>query len=549
MTITINIPTSGNSNNQIPIEIDNKLVLIGANGAGKSRLGAWLEKTYGEQAVRVTAQKSLEIPDNFVMTSTHNAYTKLRYGHEGLTLLHREGSLYNGKPTGSTVRDFEGLLQLLFARDSEAAKKVRTAANANVYDANKPIKSDLEKVKEIWERILPHRIINTNLEGQLKTAKKDGVAPVESSEYLAGQMSDGERVAFYLLGKCLVAPENAILIIDEPELHLHPTIRDSLWGALEAERRDCTFIYITHDIDFALSRMEDQAIWLQAFDGTNWTWEIVKRDAELPEGLHLELLGSRRPVLFVEGTKGKLDERLYSALYPQFLVHPCGNCTQVIQYVRAARNLNSFHHIAPMAIIDADNRTDAEKESLKNEGIYTLNCVEVENLLWAPEVLDVMAELEGKPDANGLATERIISEVQKLLEQTVVAKVAMKVQSTIQWSKNSTLDAIKTDLQNISAFDVEAEANTFRDKIKEALAVKNLCDLMQLVEHKFLHRLIAEDFGLKAERYAEKIINNLTSNDPNLREKMFAAFKSYLPEIPLLRFTQGGSRAAPTASP
>src|SRR5438046_1572895 len=38
------------------------LVIIGANGSGKTRLGVWLETSLGENAHRVAAQKSLEFP-------------------------------------------------------------------------------------------------------------------------------------------------------------------------------------------------------------------------------------------------------------------------------------------------------------------------------------------------------------------------------------------------------------------------------------------------------------------------------------------------------
>jgi energy-coupling factor transporter ATP-binding protein EcfA2 len=527
----VNIPTTMDSNTAISIEIVQKLVIIGANGSGKSRVGAYLEKQHGEQAVRVTAQKSLEIPDIFTIITTQSAYNSFRYGSERGFLQYREGDLYSGNPTGKTVQDFTSLLQLLFARDSEAAKQVRIASDSGTYDRNNPIQSELQKIKAIWERVLPHRQLNIDLEGQLRASKKDEMDTASATEYLAGQMSDGERVAFYLLGKCLVAPTEAILIIDEPELHLHPTIRDSLWGALETERPDCTFIYITHDIDFALSRMEDQAIWLQSYDGTHWEYELITRGDALPENLHLTLLGSRRPILFVEGEKGGLDERLYSALYPDFLIQPCGSCKQVVQYTRAARQLQSFHHMLPMGLIDADNLNNQAKQQYKQDGIYTLACVEIENLFWAPEVLEVMTELENLPDAKNSAIQRIIDEVQKLLEPTVAAKVGMLLQSSIQWRSPKTLEAVRADIEQIKSFDVETVAEDFRSQINRAVKAKSLQDLMRLVEYKHLHCLIAEDFGLKAKRYADKVLSVLKGNKKEEKEKMVAAFKNYIPDI------------------
>lgn len=67
-------------------------------------------------------------------------------------------------------------------------------------------------------------------------------------------MSDGERAIFYMIGQALVAAEGTVLIVDEPELHVHRSIMEKLWDEIEASRRDCGFIYITHDLDFAAAR-------------------------------------------------------------------------------------------------------------------------------------------------------------------------------------------------------------------------------------------------------------------------------------------------------
>ena len=67
-------------------------------------------------------------------------------------------------------------------------------------------------------------------------------------------MSDGERAIFYLIGQTLLADENILLIIDEPELHVHRSIMSKLWDELEAIRADCALVFITHDLEFAASR-------------------------------------------------------------------------------------------------------------------------------------------------------------------------------------------------------------------------------------------------------------------------------------------------------
>lgn len=541
MTRSISFPPSSDSasaNEQL-IEFQNKLVLIGANGSGKSRLGAWLERKLGEGAVRITAQKSLEIPDSFTFSSSDAAFSKLMFGHEGYTYHHRENGKYGDKPTGKTVNDFEGLLQLLFARDSEAAKKVRKAVDANNYDSSKPIISELQKIKSIWEKVLPHRVLNIELEGQLKAAKKleiDG----SGVEYLAGQMSDGERVIFYSLGKCLVAPENAVLIIDEPELHLHPTIRDSLWSALETERSDCTFIYITHDIDFALNRMEEQAIWLKSFDDTNWDWQYVTKSDDFPEALQLELLGSRRNILFVESIKGKLDERLYSVLYPEFLIVPCGSCDQVIRYVNAANQLQQFHHISPLGIVDADNRSPDEIDKLMSKKIFTLKAAEIENLFWSPDVLLLMEEFEECENAANVAQTALQKNITSYLDSEIVPAIIKKqIQRKFGLPKAKNIDEIQQALIDMASWDVKADAQTLKFAIQNAINNNDWEYLILTVEKKSLVRDISTYFRFSGEGYAEKVLTYLNSKDKDKQNRMRQAFSKYIPSLTGLRTNEG----------
>lgn len=82
-------------------------------------------------------------------------------------------------------------------------------------------------------------------------------------------MSDGERVTIYLLGQCLIAPNDMTIIIDEPEIHLHKSIMYRLWDKIEEFCPNKTFIYITHDLDFAASRKEATKIWVKSYFGNN----------------------------------------------------------------------------------------------------------------------------------------------------------------------------------------------------------------------------------------------------------------------------------------
>ncbi|WP_161565226.1 AAA family ATPase [Campylobacter jejuni] len=81
-------------------------------------------------------------------------------------------------------------------------------------------------------------------------------------------MSDGERAILYLIMYVLCIEEK-IILIDEPELHLHPSLTNKLWDVLEKHRQDCLFIYITHDLNFASSHTNSDKFWIKSYDGKN----------------------------------------------------------------------------------------------------------------------------------------------------------------------------------------------------------------------------------------------------------------------------------------
>ncbi len=77
-----------------------------------------------------------------------------------------------------------------------------------------------------------------------------------------------------------------------------------LWGEIERYCPNKTFVYITHDLNFATSRKTATKIWVQSYDGHD-SWEIyqIEDNDDIPEALFLEVLGTRSPILFVEGGK------------------------------------------------------------------------------------------------------------------------------------------------------------------------------------------------------------------------------------------------------
>lgn len=205
---------------------------------------------------------------------------------DSLSSFHR-----NANPT-SASNDYDKLLVYLSSEETEQNTKFKQACKTEETRIEPP-KTKIDLIKELREEILPHRELvvgGLNIQTQVK-GKKDKI-------YKSSEMSDSERVIFYLIGMYLATPKDGIIVIDEPELHLHKSIQVPLWDAIEKLRQDCLFVYFTHDVDFAVAKVAAKRIWLKSFDGQNWDRELVQEDNNLPDDLLVEVLGSRKPVVF-----------------------------------------------------------------------------------------------------------------------------------------------------------------------------------------------------------------------------------------------------------
>ena len=78
------------------------------------------------------------------------------------------------------------------------------------------------------------------------------------------RLSSGEKAVLYYIAGVLFAMPNAVILVEDPEFYLHHSIMKSLWDSIENLRKDCTFVYLTHDLDFAASRVESTCIWVRS---------------------------------------------------------------------------------------------------------------------------------------------------------------------------------------------------------------------------------------------------------------------------------------------
>ncbi len=383
-------------NGEIPISIEpgSSVVFVGANGGGKTRLAVHIENTFNLNAHRISAHRALTLNPSIAKISEELALYGLRTGNPdtNANVGNRPGSRWAGNMATSLLNDFNFLVQALFAE--QANKALETHQKNRAGDHSPADSTKFERLVKIWEQLLPHR--------QLHISGDDIQVTVHGSNvrYKAEDMSDGERAIFYLIAQTLAAAENSLLIFDEPELHVHRSILAKLWDELEASRQDCSFVFITHDLEFAATRVAQKFV-IHDFDPTPfWSIEAVQENSGFDEEITTLILGSRQPILFIEGDENSLDLAIYRCCFPDWTVIPRGSCEEVIHSVVTMRRNQELTRVACSGIVDADNHQPDDVDYLNDLGIEILPVSEVENVILLPTVSRAIAESEGYQDVD-----------------------------------------------------------------------------------------------------------------------------------------------------
>lgn len=508
---------------------NNSVIIIGANGSGKSKLGAWIEQQDLEKVHRIGAQRKLNFNENIQLKSYKEAENLVFYGDS--TSLDKGYRWEWGKLTTKLIDDFEYVLAALIAlknnQNEEFIDKYKNTEKENREQLQSPI-TVVDNLKNVWDEVFPHREIILR-DSKFYTKLKD-------EEYSSTEMSDGERSVLYLASQVLTVPKDKILIIDEPELHLHPSIMNSLWKSLEKMREDCLFIYITHDTEFAALHSNSDKIWVKEYDGKNWKLEEIK-DNELPEELLLEILGSRKNILFVEGEKNSYDTQLYVKLYPNYYIVPCGSCEQVIWRTKVFRKSPLLHHCEVYGIIDRDFRSEYEINEYKKDKIFTLEVAEVENLFLVEELIQAFCKFIGE---DSVGTKEKLNKIKKYIikerfEKQLDGQVSKKSIAEIKY-RLSTIDIneikqkdLETEIKKrIESFNFDEEKNKF----KEASESNNYREVLKLFNEKKLVESIGHFLEINNKHYCSRILK-LLNNNKDANQEFVEALKNYLPsEIP-----------------
>lgn len=497
MEFRFDVPTPGSAL-AVQVSAGTSVVFVGANGGGKTRLAVHIEKTLALNAHRISAHRALtlnpavpKISEAQALAGLRSGYTK---GQTGQELAYREGNRWGNQAATRLLNDFDFLVQALFAEQANKSLDTHRRVRGGYRGSADPTK--FERLVEIWDRLLPHR--------QLHIAGDDIQVSVRDStvRYMASEMSDGERAIFYLIGQSLAAASDSLLVIDEPELHVHRSIMAKLWDELEAARPDCAFVFITHDLEFAASRAAQKFVLREYDPAPCWTIETVPEDTGFDEEVTTLILGSRRPILFVEGDRNSLDLPIYRCCYPDWTVIPRSSCSEVIHSVVTMRNNRDLTRVTCSGIVDADGSAQPDITYLNGLGVAVLPVSEIENVILLPAVSRAIAESEGFDGdeldarlnaleekifatlANPKAVEGVIARYCQRRIDRILKKIDLSSAKTVA-------EVAATYARETASLEVEQIARDASERIEAAIRDRDLPKLLANYDNKGLLALAA----------------------------------------------------------
>lgn len=511
-------------------------VLVGANGSGKSTLSNELSKLLQEkEGIVITSQKLLIVPQftSFPNLSiTERQYEKYEKEHPN-----PKSTFEASKPDDvpyHLMKSYGGefhviLSRLISERISKQAEFCTNAKAQGKHEKQNQVKVNLENLNctletafALWNNLIGHRTITCDISHNI-------VLNTNEQNYPGYLMSDGEKVLLYYIGRVLLAPKASLIVIDEPEMHLHRAITTKLWDALEKERNDCTFLYVTHDIEFAATRQASK-YWIKSFTAPN-KWEIEHIENNIiPEELLLNLLGSRKNILFCEGTINSLDKTVLEELFPNFTIYPVETCSNVINYTKA---FNGLHNVLIRAygIIDRDFRTAEEVSTLSKSYIFTHFVAEIENVFLIETFLSAFL-IYMHEEAEKLETIkiRILEKLRQELDQQAFfyAQAKLRFLFTAKYSvSGKNMETLKQSYANFcNSVKIDDWFEERKNKLKEICAEKDYNKVLELYNHKGLKSIVEQILGFND--FHSRAVKFLRDKNANARQYLINHFPQQL---------------------
>jgi hypothetical protein len=402
----------------------------------------------------------------------------------------------------------------------------------------------LMRLQLLWNRLYPQR--HLEIGGFFPKVSRVDTGAV----YHLREMSDGERTVLYMAARVMTA-EQSIILVDEPELHMHSKLAVRFWNEAERLRADCRFIYITHDLMFALSRRRARVLTIQP-DSTVQELNV----GQLPTATAADVLGAAtlpfyaQRIVMYEGEPGKGFANDFFTVWfdgDETFALPVGGRDSVLAAVAGLKSIG-VKGAEVVGLVDRDFYSD---ESLKGAptGVQVMELHELESAICDKGVVTALASQVGKDPEE--AWPKFLQSVRSTFRgQTLSGVIARRVRARIgdlldgAFAGSQVAGDVEQTSRNhaarIAEIDLPARTEAFfkeeEQRVAAALATEDI-SMLAVLPGKHLLSILASDLNLASSSAVCDLVvralnrSALTKNDPLLQlgNDIQTALLKYLP--------------------
>lgn len=389
---------------QVTVRAGRPVFILGRNGTGKSALVNSLAANWNGKVIYMPGSRpSYFDQESLSMTPASRRKFTANQNHYDSMPEKR------WKPIEGTTTNEKAIHDLQAAETQyklDAANQIKAEGWSSVAIARlQTDNSPLDAVNSL--------LAQANLTVQLKVADGELRVMRGDSLYSYARMSDGERSALVIAAEVVAAKPGMVFLLDEPELHLHSSIVVALIKALTLQRPDCGFVICTHHLDLPAAVKGGEIVLVRDCVWkdekiASWDVDVIHDSEQIPEWLWIDVIGTRRKILFIEGNnKTSLDQPLYALLFPKISLRPCESCKDVVRAVKGLRDIAEVHRAKAFGLIDHDGMSPEQMSKFEDDGVYPLPIFAVESLIYSLEVQTAVAKQQA--EMFGIDTQALLN--------------------------------------------------------------------------------------------------------------------------------------------
>lgn len=503
----------------LSLDIGESVFILGANGTGKSSLMQRIYSRNSAVAKRISAHRQTWFDSNAMDLSARQ-----KQQFESSIQGNDTNLEARWKDTYAQQRASIAIYDLIDAENVRARQITRAADDKN-FELVKTLSEKKESPVMIINRLL--RLSDIPIEISVKEGAEVFASKGGSDPYSIAELSDGERNALLIAANVLTAASNQLIIIDEPERHLHRSIISPLLTHLFDERKDCAFIVSTHDVTLPFDNKNARTLLIRSCtyvesQVTAWDADMISPEAKIDDDIKKDILGARRKILFIEGIEDSLDKSLYSLIFPNVSIIPKSSCRDVEHAVSSIRNADEVHWLDVFGIVDGDRRSESEIEGLEEKGIYALSVSSVESIYYHPRIQTFIArahaEVTGERQEDLLAKARSAAiDAVTAHSQTLITYAATQIVREEVFRHLPRRQAISAGAPIELKIDVEKVLGEERSRLEDLLSNDDIERVILQYPIKKTPALnkIATGLGFQGCEQYEKTVRKLLTDNPD----------------------------------